>query len=316
MWRVFFINFKGESMKYTKPALSFEQQAQLLIERGLIIESKDELVHHLSMVNYYRLSAYWYPFKKIDPTDGKERFIPNTTFEMIWGLYSLDRKLRLLIMDAIERVEVAFLRTRMVEHFTLIHGPFGYAEIKNFSPKFNQITHQRLLDEIDALVMRSKEEFVSRFQSKYTNEPRPPLWITAEIMSFGNLFTFYRYLNRSEQQFLAGTFNLYPPVLESWLHTLNFIRNACAHHSRLWNRILPIRPQLPDERHNPEWYRYARIDNRYIFSVLTLLRYLLKFIDVQSDWQIRLEYLLNEYQGIPINWMGFPTNWKEIEIWK
>ena len=132
----------------------------------------------------------------------------------------------------------------------------------------------------------------------------------------GNLFTFYRYLNRSEQQTLSGFFNLYPPVLESWLHTLNFIRNACAHHSRLWNRVLPIRPQIPDIRHNPEWYSHGNIDNKYIFSVLTLLRYLLKFIDEKSNWHIRLEHLLNEYPNVPIKWMGFPENWKEAEIWK
>lgn len=302
-------------MKYTKPALSFEQQAQLLIDRGLIVQNKEILITHLKMVNYYRLSAYWYPFKKINPIDG-EKFAPNTTFEMIWGLYSFDRQLRLLIMDAIERVEVAFLRTRMVEQFTLLHGPFGYSEIKNFSPKFTQLNHQRLLNDIDDLVSRSKEEFVSRFQGKYYSEAHLPLWISAEVMSFGNLFTFYRYLNRSEKQSLSSIFNLYPPVLETWLHTLNFIRNACAHHSRLWNRILPIRPEIPNKRNNPEWYSHGIIDNRYIFSVLILLRYLLRSIDEQSDWHIRLEYLLSEYPEVPIKWMGFPVNWKELEVWK
>ncbi|MBX3036542.1 MAG: Abi family protein [Anaerolineales bacterium] len=303
-------------MKYPKPALSFEQQAQLLINRGLIVENKEILIRHLQMVNYYRLSAYWYPFKKIDPITGQEEFKANTTFETIWNFYSFDRHLRLLIMDAIEKVEVAFLRTRMVEQFSLLHGPFGYTEIKNFSPKFTPENHQRLLDDVNELVSRSKEEFVSRFQTKYYSESKLPLWIVVEIMSFGNLFTFYRYLNRFEQQRLSKLFNLYPPVLESWLHTLNFIRNACAHHSRLWNRVLPIRPQLPDERHNPEWYSQGKIDNRYIFSVLTLLRYLLRFIDTESDWQSKLENLLDEYPNIPVNWMGFPAKWKEIEIWK
>lgn len=303
-------------MKYTKPALSFEQQAQLLIDRGLIVRNKEELITHLRMVNYYRLSAYWYPFKKIDPLNGTETFKPNTTFEKIWNLYSFDRQLRLLIMDAVEKIEVAFLRTHMVEHFTLLYGPFGYSNIKNFNPKFRQTDHQRLLDDIDELVNRSKEEFVSRFQGKYFSENQLPLWIIVEIMSFGSLFTFYRYLNRSEKQNLANIFNLYPPVLESWLHTLNFIRNACAHHSRLWNRVLPIRPQIPDARHNPEWYSHDIIDNKYIFSVLTLLHYLLKYIDKKSEWKSRLESLLNEYPNVPINWMGFPTNWKEIEIWK
>ena len=102
-------------MKYTKPALSFEQQAQRLLDRGLITPDKGTLVQHLRVVNYYRLSAYWYPFKCIDPATGNEQFTPDTTFEMIWRRYTFDSHLRLLVMDAIEYVEVAFLRTRMVE---------------------------------------------------------------------------------------------------------------------------------------------------------------------------------------------------------
>lgn len=307
---------KGDRMNYTKPALSFEQQAQLLIDRGLLVPEKDELVGHLRVVNYYRLSAYWYPFKQVDPANGQERFAPNTTFEFIWRRYSFDRQLRLLIMDALERVEVAVLRTLLVEQFTLLHGPFGYRDLKNFSPKFLKPEFIRLLNEIDESVKRSKEEFVARFQQKYTSEPHLPLWIAVEVMTFGHLFTFYRNLNRAEKQSLSSVFNIYPPVLDSWLHTLNFVRNACAHHSRLWNRILPIRPQLPDQRNRPEWHAPAKFDNLHIFAVLTLLRYLLRFIDPQSGWQTRLENLLAEYPDIPLNWMGFPSNWKDSPIWK
>jgi len=303
-------------MKYTKPALSFEQQAQRLIDRGLVVQEKIELIRHLSGVNYYRLSAYWYPFKQIDPVNGEERFAPNTTFEIIWRRYTFDRQLRLLIMDVVERVEVAVLRTLMVEQFTLLHGPFGYCDLKNFSPRFNQVDYKRLLTEIDDSVNRSKEEFISRFQGKYTGEPRLPLWMVTEVVTFGHLFTFYRNLNRTEQKTLSSAFDLYPPVLESWLHTLNFIRNACAHHSRLWNRILPIRPQLPDQRHHPEWYSPVEFDNLHIFAVLTLLRYLLRFINPQSEWQVQLENLLAEYPEIPLSWMGFPSNWQDSPIWK
>ena len=204
----------------------------------------------------------------------------------------------------------------MVEQFTLLHGPFGYCDLKNFSPKFHQVDYKRLLTEIDDSVNRSKEEFISRFQGKYTSEPRLPLWMVSEVVTFGHLFTFYRNLNRTEQQTLSNGFNLYPPVLESWLHTLNFIRNACAHHSRLWNRILPIRPQLPDQRHRPEWYSPVEFDNLHIFAVLTLLRYLLRFINPQSGWQAQLESLLAQYPEIPISWMGFPSNWQDSPIWK
>ena len=105
MWRVLFF---GGAVRYTKPALSFEQQAQRLIDRGLIVQDKAALVECLRAVNYYRLSAYWYPFKQDTPTG--ERFASDTTFEMIWRRYTLDRELRLLAMDAIEHIEIAIVK--------------------------------------------------------------------------------------------------------------------------------------------------------------------------------------------------------------
>ncbi|RLD06801.1 MAG: Abi family protein [Chloroflexota bacterium] len=299
-------------MKYTKPAISFEQQAQRLLDRGLIAPNKEALIQHLSMVNYYRLSAYWYPYKRIDST-GNECFAPDTTFETIWRRYTFDHHLRLLVMDAIEHVEITILRTRIVEQFTLLHGPFGYCDPGNFHPKFD---HVRLMQETDNAVERSKEEFVQRFQRKYTSEPHLPLWMTAEVMTFGQLFTFFRFLHNVEKKQIAQMLNVHLPVLESWLHTLLFIRNVCAHHSRLWNRAIPIRPKLPIARHSPEWHKPVKISNRRVFVVLTVLKYLLSHISPQTDWNDRLFSLLDEYHDIPLREMGFPENWRGSSLWK
>jgi len=116
------------AVKYTKPALSFDDQAQRLLDRNLIARNKAELVKRLSIVvNYYRLSAYWYPFKQVDPITGDERFTPNTAFEIIWGRYTFDRRLRLLVMDAVEHVEVAILRTPCPLMESRIAHPAGVA---------------------------------------------------------------------------------------------------------------------------------------------------------------------------------------------
>ena len=303
-------------MRYTKPALSFDQQAQRLIDRGLLVADRAALVQCLRSVNYYRLSAYWYPFKQIDATTGRERFAPHTSFELIWRRYTFDRQLRLRVMDAVERVEVAVLRTRLVEQFTRLHGPFGYGDRRNFRPEFLPGDYARLLSDLDDEVNRSKEEFVRRFQGKYTAEPHLPLWMAVEVMTFGQLFTFFRHMHRSEQQALAKQFDLYPPVLESWLHSLNFIRNACAHHARLWNREIPIRPALPEKRHHPEWHTPITFRNDRLGAVLTLLCYLLGYIDPQHGWQIRLAQLFAAYPEIPLKSMGLPDNWRDCPIWQ
>jgi abortive infection bacteriophage resistance protein len=298
-------------MNYAKPALTFAQQAALLQSRGLIAASVADIEARLQAVSYYRLSAYWHPFRRPD-----ESLLPGTILEQVWRRYVFDRHLRLLVMDAVERVEVALLRTRMVEQFTVAYGPFGHRQWRNFKPDFAPADHTKLLLDIDQSAARSREVFVEHFRAKYTAEPHLPLWMAAEIMTFGQLFTFFRHLNRTEQQRLAAPFGLLPPVLESWLHTLNYVRNTCAHHARLWNRELPIRPRVPDRRHQPDWHVPAPPANDRIYVVLLLLRHLLRHVAPQSRWVDRLHKLLTDYPEIPIVSMGFPANWPACPLWK
>ncbi len=303
-------------MHYTKPALSFDQQAQRLIDRGMIVADRDLLVKRLSVVSYYRLSAYWFMFKQPG-----EQFAPGTTFEQVWRYYTFDRRLRQLVLDAVEWVEVAILRTRLVEQFTLLHGPFGYRDRLNFRPEFSRqgyggvIGFDKLIQEIDVSVDRSREVFVNHFRTKYTSEPHLPLWMVGEVMSFGALFTFFKNLHRAEQQQLAASCGVLLPVLDSWLLTLNFIRNACAHHARLWNRELPIKPKIPDARNNPEWHQPSTPGNERIYAVLTLLRFLMLRFAPESQWQRRLETLIEDYTDVPLHMLGFPDDWRDSPIW-
>ena len=95
-------------MEYTKPFLSFEEQADLLtVERGMVAD-RDDLIRHLQDVGYYRLSGYWHIFKKPD----SDEFWEGTTFQRVWGLYVFDRQFRLAVLDAVERIEV-YMRTHL-----------------------------------------------------------------------------------------------------------------------------------------------------------------------------------------------------------
>jgi abortive infection bacteriophage resistance protein len=302
-------------MHYNKPALSFEQQAQKLLDRGLQGINKGELTAYLSIVNYYRLSAYWYPFINRDIINKEETFKDGTTFLSIWRRYAFDRQLRLLVMDAIEYIEIAILRTKMVEVFSTTYGPFGFYQIENFRSEFNRQDHCRLILEIESSIERSREEFIKKYKHEYVNEKNFPFWVAVEVTTFGQLFTIFRNLNKKEKQEISKVFGLLPPVMESWLKTLNYVRNCCAHHSRLWNRDLPIEPIIPDKRHCPDFYKPTKIDNKHIYSVLLLLQYLLNTINIQSDWQNKLAGLLDLYKDIPMLSMGFPEDWKMCPIW-
>jgi abortive infection bacteriophage resistance protein len=171
-----------------------------------------------------------------------------------------------------------------------------------------------MLKDIDQSAKRSREVFVKDYFAKYTSEPGLPLWMAAEVASFGNLFTFFRHIHYQEQKFLASQLAISAKVLENWLMCLNYVRNLCAHHSRLWNLELAIKPIVPDN--DPDWLSPVPLDNRWTYAALTVLRWLLRKIAPDSLWKDRLKELLLEYPDIPVSHAGFPDAWETSPIWK
>lgn len=90
-------------MQFTKPPKTFDEQVTLLLNRGMEINDRERAKHYLGHLNYYRLAAYWLPFEQ---DHSSHSFKPNITFDLVLDHYIFDRELRLLVMDAIERVEV------------------------------------------------------------------------------------------------------------------------------------------------------------------------------------------------------------------
>lgn len=300
----------GLRMEYIKPPLTFEAQADLLISRGLHAD-KTVLISRLQAVNYYRLSAYLYPFRQ----ESSDNFKENTTLDQVWKHYTFDRQLRILVMDSIERIEVA-VRTKLAYHFSHRHGAFSYLN-KTFFPKLKVEDHKRWLDEMKVEIERSKETFIKHFQTKYGDcHNLPPLWMLCEVMSFGKMLTFFNGVDDDMRRIIAREYALEDRILQSWLGALNVIRNICAHHGRLWNRELGYKPYIPQKQKFPQWHDPVSVPNNRIFAVLTILRYLLNRVAPTSRWDQRLHKLLADYPEISIATMGFPAKWEKIEIWK
>ncbi len=298
-------------MKYLKSPLSFEDQADLVISRGLVAD-RDELIARLRAVNYYRLSAYWYTFRIAgDPDD---RLQPGTALDTVWRRYRFDRQLRLLVMDAIERVEIA-IRTRIVNQHVMQYGPFAYLDRASL-PGISVEKHRRLLEKVRTEAEYSHEEFVRHYLGKYTKEIDLPLWMACELLTFGGILTLFNGLPTRMKKDLALDFGLNVPILGSWLRAINQVRNICAHHSRLWNREFGIRPMLPYKDIFPDWHAPVEITDKRLFGILTVLHFLLKQVAPQSHWRQRLAALFADYPDIPLRFMGFPANWENSPLWQ
>jgi abortive infection bacteriophage resistance protein len=233
---------------------------------------------------------------------------------MIWRRYTFDRQLRLLLIDAIERAEIA-VRTQVVYHHTQLYGPFGYcdpARLRGISPADHADLLRRLREEAE----RSREDFVKHFQRKYAEETDLPLWMASELMTFGNMLTLFRGVEQPLKQAIARHFGVADTVLESWLHVLNHVRNICAHHGRMWNRVLGLKPLIPRPHKHPDWHVPVTVPNERVYAVLTILQFLLRQVAPHTAWRQRLLGLFARYPDISLTPMGFPPSWDQSPLWR
>ena len=301
-------------MKYTKAPLTFPAQVQLLLNRGLL-GTPAVMESRLASVNYYRLTGYLHPYK----IPGTENFQPGTQFDTVWKHYAFDRRLRLLVMDAIERIEIA-VRSQLANHHSLIYNdPFAYALTPASLPactEKNRNKHGDLLCRILNETGRSKDLFVAKFDGKYGNQhPFLPIWMAVEVMSFGTVQRLYRGASHQVKKNVAAHFGMPDSILDSWLHTLSIVRNICAHHGRLWNKVLGVKPLIPLQKDYPDWHTPYTVPKDQVFAILTICRYCLRIIAPQSRWPAHVTQLLNDFPAVSPAQMGFPANWQNSPLW-
>jgi abortive infection bacteriophage resistance protein len=327
------------SSTYNKPHLPFDQQLTLLKNRGLGITDDALGITYLRRIGYYRLSAYLYPMRtpliSQDQTTQKikvtrqDQFMAGSTFDDALQMYVFDKKLRLLLLDAIERVEV----TLRVDISYMLGSKDTFAHTNpcmlhgNFTKK-KKLTgltaHQEWLVKYEKVLKRSKEDFVKHYKYKY-GLPLP-IWVSVELWDFGMLSTFYQGMQTSDKTTIATKYGILDfSVMESWLRTLTYIRNVAAHHSRLWNRNLVDQPKLPKigeiKAFDPLVSASVTVKDvsRRLYGVLCILVYLLKVISPNSSWRDRLCEMVDQFPIIPqlsISEMGFPKDWKSHDFWK
>jgi len=306
---LFFI-YMPNKKDYPKKILSFDKQIDQLRERNLIIEDVETAKKFLKNISYFRLQGFWWEFQ-IDKDNHK--FKPNTTFENVIELYTFDRKLRLVIFDALERIEIA-LRTKMIYYLSIEKDQWWFEDKNIF---FSENFFLESLEEIDKELGRTKEIFIESHYAKYGNENRPPAYKTLEVLSFGCLSKLYSNLKNEidAKDRIAREFNL-PNYnfLKSWLQCFNTIRNIIAHHSRLWNRNIDF---LPKSLHKTE-YNFIEIPNNLnsLYHWLSCIIFVLNKISEGHTVKEKIIELLNENPFIDIDEMGFPKNWKEQPLWK
>ncbi|HVZ64019.1 MAG TPA: Abi family protein [Lacunisphaera sp.] len=307
--------FYGPPMRFNKPALTIPEQIAKLQSRGLVIPNAAAAEHYLEYIGYYRLSAYALTFQDCSLPD--KPFKPGTTLDMLLDLYRFDRELRLHVLDAIERIEVA-LRSVINNEMSLRHGPHWFMNPRHFSPRFD---HGEMIADIEKEVRITtpgsgpaqphQEVFINHYYSKYGDPHLPPSWMVMETFYLSALSRLYAGLDSGmERSAIAKHFGTDEFVLRGWFHVLSYVRNLCAHHARLWNRQLVMKFRQVARRHQ----LFLSTNDRF-YAVAIVLYDLLRRIAPETQWHSRLRDLIGHYPVVPINAMGFPKDWQKVGFW-
>ncbi|MBY5517843.1 Abi family protein [Rhizobium leguminosarum] len=298
-------------MKFEKPSVSIADQIALLEARGMTIPDRAHTAHCLQHISYYRLRAYWLPFEEAAPPNGDHRFKNGTTFDNVLDLYIFDRRLRLLVIDAIERVEVS-LRGSWAHHLAMKYGPHGYLEpvLYNRADRYAQ-AFAKLIEDLN----RSKDTFIVHYRSKYDDPEHPPIWMTAEVISLGQLSMWYSNLkSRPDRQAIAKTYGLDETVLVSLAHHLTYVRNICAHHGRLWNKQITVKMIVPKSPASLKLAMNQNVQGR-LYNTVAVLGYLMGIVAPGNQWRQHLLELMDSCPLTDEGAMGFPHNWKNLSAW-
>ena len=316
------LSFSGKSA-YGKPHLTFQQQIAHLRSKGMIIEDESWALSRLAQVGYYRLSAYWHPFKERGAVAGPEgeTLRPGTKLEYAYSLYEYDRGLRLLVLEGVEiievslRVDVAYLLGQRDRFAYMQPGLLGGSFSK---PDVNGETdHEKWLKSYQDKLYRPNEDFTKHLIGKY-GEPLP-IWASVEVWEFNQLCFFLGGLRHADKQAIAGKYGLScPKMLLSWVKAIKGIRNHAAHHGRIWNRNMTAQPMLPAYGVFPGLdfivEDSTRIRQARACCPLLLMDHMIQRIDPSSAWPVRLRAHIRKFPSetrMTIESMGFPASWPD-----
>ncbi len=280
-----------------KPATTYDEQIEKIKSRGCIIDNEQWAKEVLQQINYYRLTAYFLPYKGID-----ENYAQGTNFSNMYRTYEFDRKLRHLLYSSVEEIEI-MLRAQLSYFHAHKYGPLGYKNPDNYNKKHNHAVFSKKVAE--DLKQNKNKLAVKHHETHYGGEF--PIWVIIELFTVSQLSFFYSDLLRADKKQIAKqVFGTTDTNLSSWLRCFTELRNHCAHYSRLYNVDLPSQPATPKN------FGYQL--KHKVFDYILVLKFL--YYDPHKwihEFVNPLCALLETYNdSIDLKLIGFPENWEEI----
>lgn len=273
---------------YSKPPLLINDQVNLLKERGMLIHDDEKVKNFLLFNNYYKFAGYWKKF-----AEKKTHIIKNSNnnFEFFQTLYLNDKELSHIILKYISVMEDA-LRTQYAYHLAInTSSSHPHLNENNFEQnKYNGL-YNILMESFD----RSSNQFKEHYKQTYI-ETLPPIWVLVEILPLGNLINLITKTKPNTIIDFYNQFNYKRQLLKSFLHSLYFVRNQCAHNSILWNIDYQPLPEIPSNNKTGILDKINSQRPKIILNFLLILIYLLEEMKLNENIRNDLQSFFNSIE--------------------
>lgn len=295
-------------------------QIGILRSRGLVIKNTKFAKKIIRETNYYNLiNGYKTPFLRKNTS--YETYLNGTRFEELYALYEFDRKLRIVTLEVILKIEKQ-VKSLISYTFSKEYGHKDYLRYENFdtngSKKYKQVSE--LLSQLYRKISDNIDKDLS--VSHYVNGKNYiPLWVLVNTMSLGEISKFYVNMLQHDKNEVAKCmkWGVRENELSNCLFFLSSIRNRCAHDELLYcyNSYVNL---INNKYFN--YFRIAGAKNTY-FAVMIVFKMLLNTREY-NIYQKKIEVLLEELTGtlttISVKKiqriMGFPNNWRYLKTMK
>lgn len=308
-----------------KPHLSYKSQIDLLISRGMEIQDEREALKFLETIGYYKLSGYFYPFRRIKNKNESEfeiredEFIENVSLNHIISLYEFDKSLTNLLARALADFEQA-LRAKSAYLVGQI-DPYAHMKVHRLHPKVTNKKYSIWLEMFKKDINKAKSQrFVTHYEEKYSGEM--PIWVAVEVMQFGTITYLINLLDDSVLSDLSQSFGFENRrVFRTSVEAFRRLRNDCVHHNRVWNASHHPKISFKAKffENAPEMHHLIQTPNDKIYGRLVLLLFALRKITNSNPWTQEAHNLINKFPAVPILTpeadMGFPDDWHTKDFW-
>lgn len=299
---------------------NLDEQIQILIDKGLVINDVEKTKDILFRENYFFINGY----RRLFMESFKDRvFIKGTTFEELYAMFVFDRNIRNIMFKNILIVEN---NIKSIISYQL-SKKYGFKERDYLNPKNFTQDSMKVRQVKDVLNKMKRQIRVNGKQHTATlhyisNYGYIPMWVLVKVLSFGIISELFCILKPEDQFKIAEVYDLEVHTLATYLSLLANFRNLCAHEDILYDHrtqrsipddIIHARLNIPKTENE---YIYGKKD---LYALVIMLHYMLtenEFKDFMNEIEYEIDLLDGKISVVPLNdilnKIGFPENWREI----